>query len=268
MNGHIWLIDQVSPEEQQTVVSVVDVRSVFDRLLPFAESTLSIGAYLAQELENHYKAVADDAYAMPYLQISNTDVTEFLGPTVTDGLYSLKTYMRKVNRLRDVQVQFSVSQDALIVQIYKRTRPTHNIVFDDGRSQLVSRSYSRSSVAKVTAYQFGVGVDYYLDENNNITTDIPLRRAEGQWQVVALEDEADMAERVSDIFSQNSNSHKIEWRSTRAFDLYDNTRIRLDGGLMTSYISYIGISSADNRFHYKSGELATTLTERLKGGKL
>jgi len=268
MDGHIWLIDQVSPEEQQTVVSVVDVRSVFDRLLPFAESTLSIGAYLAQELENHYKAVADDAYAMPYLQISNTDVTEFLGPTVSDGLYSLKTYMRKVNRLRDVQVQFSVSQDALIIQIYKRTRPTHNIVFDDGRSQLVSRSYSRSSVAKVTAYQFGVGVDYYLDENNNITTQIPIRRAEGQWQVVALEDEADMAERISDIFSQNSNSHKIEWRSSRAFDLYDNTRIRLDGGLMTSYISYIGISSADNRFHYKSGELATTLTERLKGGKL
>jgi len=268
MDGHIWLIDQVSPEEQQTVVSVVDVRSAFDRLLPYSESTLSIGNYLAQELENHYKAVGDDAYAMPYLQISNTDVTEFLGPTVTDGLYSLKTYMRKVNRLRDVQVQFLVSQDMLLIQIYKRTRPTHNIVFDDGQSQLVSRSYSRSSVAKVTAYQFGVGVDYYLDENNNITNQIPIRRAEGQWQVVALEDEADMDERVSDIFSQNSNSHKIEWRSTRQFDLYDSTRIRLDGGLMTSYISYIGISSADNRFHYKSGELATTLTERLKGGKL
>ena len=268
MDGHIWLIDQVSPEEQQTVVSVVDVRSVFDRLLPFAESTLSIGAYLAQELENHYKAVADDAYAMPYLQISNTDVTEFLGPTVTDGLYSLKAYMRKVNRLRDVQVQFSVSGDSLLIAIFRRDRPTHNIVFDDGRSQLVSRSYSRSSIAKVTAYQFGVAVDYYLDENNNITTQIPIRRAEGQWQVVALEDEADMTERVSDIFSQNSNSHRIEWRSSRAFDLYDNTRIRLDGGLMTSYISYIGISSSDNRFHYKSGELATTLTERLKGGKL
>jgi len=37
---------------------------------------------------------------------------------------------------------------------------------------------------------------------------------------------------------------------------------------MTSYISYIGFSSSDSRFHYKSGELATTLTERLKGGKV
>lgn len=268
MDGHIWLIDQVSPEEQQTVVNVMDIRCAFDRSLPYAESTLSIGNFLMQELENHYKAVADDAYAMPYLVLSNTDVTEFLAPTVTDGLYSLKTYMRKVNRLRDVQVQFSVSQDTLLVQIFRRDRPSHNIVFDDGRSQLISRSYSRSSVAKVTAYQNGVGVDYYLSADNEISTEQPIFRAEGEWRVVALEEEADMAERVSDLFSQNANSHKIEWRSTREFSLYDNTNIRLDGGLMTSYISYIGISSADNRFHYKSGELATTLTERLKGGKL
>jgi len=37
---------------------------------------------------------------------------------------------------------------------------------------------------------------------------------------------------------------------------------------MSSYISYIGISSDDNRFYYKSGELATTLTERLKGANI
>lgn len=268
MDGHIWLIDQVSPEEQQTVVNVMDVRCAFDRSLPYTESDLSIGNYLAQELENHYKACPDDAYAMPYLQISNTDMTAFLGPTVTDGLYSLKTYMRKINRLRDVVVRFSVSADSLLVFIAHRDRPTHNIVFDDGRSQLISRSYSRSSVAKVTAYQLGVGVDYYLTEDGDITNDVPVRRVDGEWRVVALEETADMAEQVSDIFSQNSNSHKIEWRSTREFSLYDSTKIRLDGGLMTSYISYIGISSSDNRFHYKSGELATTLTERLKGGKV
>ena len=37
---------------------------------------------------------------------------------------------------------------------------------------------------------------------------------------------------------------------------------------MTYYVSYIGISSSDNRFYYKSGELATTLTERLKGANI
>ena len=37
---------------------------------------------------------------------------------------------------------------------------------------------------------------------------------------------------------------------------------------MSSYVSYIGISSSDNRYYYKSGELATTLTERLKGANI
>lgn len=108
MDGRIWLIDQVSPEQQQTTVSVVDVRMAFDRFLPYLESDTSIGSWLAEQLESHYKFVSDSAYAMPYILVSNTDVTPFLGPNVEDGLFSLKTYMRKVNRLRDIQVNFSV----------------------------------------------------------------------------------------------------------------------------------------------------------------
>ena len=83
-----------------------------------------------------------------------------------------------------------------------------------------------------------------------------------------MEETEDLEEKVLDIFSQNSNSHKIEWRSTKTYELYDTVVLRLDGGLMSSYVSYIGISSADARFYYKSGELATTLTERLKGAKV
>ena len=205
---------------------------------------------------------------MPYLLIVNTDVTDYLPPTVEDGLYNLKTYMRKVNRLRDVQVSFSVEQDFLLVRIARRTRPTHNIVFDDGTCQLISRSYNRSSIAKVTAYRGGVGTDYYLSKSSSVTKTEPTDRAEGAWEVLALMEGEDMDGRVQDVFSQNANSHKIEWKSNRKFDLYDTTHIRLDGGLMSSYISYIGISSGDNRFHYKSGELATTLTERLKGARI
>lgn len=268
MDGYIWLIDQVTPEEEQTTVTVVDVRSAFDRKLPYVSQGTTIGSWLAEQMENHYKSVSDTVYAMPYLLIVNTDVTDYLPPTVVDGLYNLRTYMRKVNRLRDVQVMFSVEQDQLLVKISHRTRPTHNIVFDDGRSQLLSRSYSRSSIAKVTAFRNNIGIDYYLSKNGSVSKTEPTERAEGAWEVLALSEGEDMDERVQDVFSQNSNSHKIEWMSSREFDLYDTTYIRLDGGLMSSYISYIGISSGDNRFHYKSGELATTLTERLKGAKI
>jgi len=268
MNGHIWVLEQVTPDQQQTTVTVGDVAGAFDRLLPFVEAAQSIGAFLAQQFTDHYKEVSDAAYRMPYLQITNLDNTEYMGPTVTDGLFNLRTYIRKVNRLRDVQVRFSVDRDYLNILIEPRQRPSHNVIFEDGTSQLISRSYSRSSVAKVTAYQNGVGHTYYLTDEGDVTDTEPLRRAEGKWEVLALDEYADLEERVQDLFSQNSNSHKIEWRSTKEYSLYDTVVLRLDGGLMSSYVSYIGISSDDNRFYYKSGELATTLTERLKGANI
>ena len=268
MDGRIWLIDQVTPDKMQTTVSVTDVAAAFDRLLPFLEEGDSIGAFLADQLRDHYRDISDAAYRMPYLEITNLDNTEYLGPTVTDGLFNLRTYMRKVNRLRNVQVLFSVSQNKLNILIQPRQRPSHNIVFEDGTSQLISRSYSRSSVTKVTAYQYGVGHTFYLSADGDVCTEEPLFRAEGKWEVLALEETEDLQEKVQDIFSQNSNSHKIEWRSTRPYELYDTVVLRLDGGVMSSYVSYIGISSADGRYYYKSGELATTLTERLKGAKL
>lgn len=266
MDGHIWVVDQVTPEDQQTTVTVADVRCAFDRPLFYEGGGSAIGSWLAEQLRSQYKEHPDSDYAMPYLQIHNIDVTEYLAPTVEDGLYNLKTYMRKVNRLRDIQTTFAVSQNTLVVRIFQRERPRHSIVFDDGRCQLISRAYSRASIAKVTAYQDGVGTDYYLAENGDISTTVPLRRAEGAWEVLVIQEGEDMDDRVRDVFSQNSNSHRIEWKSDRLFDLYDNALIRLDGGVMSSYVSYIGISSADNRHHYKSGELATTLTERLRKG--
>lgn len=268
MDGHIWVVEQVAPDQQQTTITVGDVASAFDRLLPFVEAGETIGTFLAQQLTDHYKEVSDANYQMPYLRITNLDNTEYLGPTVTDGLFNLRTYMRKVNRLRDVQVRFSIDRDYLNILIEPRQRPSHKIIFEDGTSQLISRSYSRSSVAKVTAYQNGVGHTYYLTDEGDVTDTEPLHRAEGKWEVLALDEYANLEERVQDLFSQNSNSHKIEWKSPKEYGLYDTVVLRLDGGLMSSYISYIGISSDDNRFYYKSGELATTLTERLKGANI
>ena len=37
------------------------------------------------------------------------------------------------------------------------------------------------------------------------------------------------------------------------------------GEILRSYISYIRKSSEDSRYYYKSGELATTATEKLRG---
>ena len=61
MDGRIWLIDQVTPDEMQTTVAVTDVAGAFDRLLPFDAEGEPIGAYLARQLIDHYRDSSDTA---------------------------------------------------------------------------------------------------------------------------------------------------------------------------------------------------------------
>lgn len=265
MAGHIWLIESVTPEDMQTTVAVVDVLNAFDRMLVYGAAGATVGAFIASGLDANYKTVADSTYAMPYLSIENRDATGFTPPAVTDGLYSMKEYIRAVRRTTDVVTAFSVSGNTLRVIIDSISRPTHNIVFSDGHAQLASRSYCRSAVAKVTTVKNGAVVDWYLAADDSISNTEPPIRAEGEWRTIAIGDNDNTYEKAAQALSQNSASHKIEWWNDREYGLFDTTVLRLDGGVMTSHISYIGISSGDSRFYYKSGELATTLTERLKG---
>ena len=62
MDGHIWLVEQVTPNEMQTTVTVTDIAAAFDRLLPFVEDGDSIGSFLAQQLADHYRNVSDLSY--------------------------------------------------------------------------------------------------------------------------------------------------------------------------------------------------------------
>ena len=49
MDGHIWVIDQVTPSEMQTTVTVTDIAAAFDRLLPYVGEGISIGSFLRQK---------------------------------------------------------------------------------------------------------------------------------------------------------------------------------------------------------------------------
>ena len=53
MDGHIWVIDQVTPDEMQTTITVGDIASAFDRPLPFVSDGNTIGDFLAQQLISH-----------------------------------------------------------------------------------------------------------------------------------------------------------------------------------------------------------------------
>lgn len=269
MDDHIWLIQTLTPGDHTTEVTLVSILAAFSRKLIWDKVSAPTCTRMEQAFHTQYKTVNDAAYRMPYLQIRNMASTDTqLDPDVEDGLWSLKSFIRKAWRLSSVRVSFRFDTQNLYVDIETVQKPSRTIVFGDGHHQLQSQAFSRDSVAKITTLQNNVVVDWYLSTTGQITNSPPANRAEGTWKVMPLMETDNAPAAVADTFSQNTNSHKIEWYSDQPYRLRDSVRILLDGKVLTSYVSYIGISSADSRYYYKSGELATTLTERIKGGTL
>lgn len=58
---------------------------------------------------------------------------------------------------------------------------------------------------------------------------------------------------------------QLEFWSTLNLNVQDNCTFYAYGEILSSYISYKRKSSEDSRYYYKSGELATTATEKLRG---
>jgi hypothetical protein len=76
---------------------------------------------------------------------------------------------------------------------------------------------------------------------------------------------ANVEAKVIEAFAKKKANHKLEFRSTLDLAVQDDCTFLVYGELLQSYISYKRKSSSDDRFYYKSGELATTATEKLRG---
>jgi len=71
--------------------------------------------------------------------------------------------------------------------------------------------------------------------------------------------------KVIETFAKNKTNHKLEFWSTLNLNVQDNCTFYAYGEILRSYVSYKRKSSEDSRYYYKSGELATTATEKLRG---
>lgn len=268
MDGHIWLIDTINMERGEATVAVVPVLNLFDRKLIYTApaSGTTIGAWVKSQIESAYKNQSDAVYALPYLSVENQDSTSFVAPDTDDnGLYVLSDYLDLLHRVYNIRLSFAVSGGVLAVTISRETRKTAQVVFNDGHAQLASETYSRKSAAKITTIQAGTVRQWYLAADGSISNSVPANRAEGSWEVLALKDRDNAAEKVAARFAKNKHSHKVEFYSDRAYELYEDILIRMeDGTVLSSHISYTGASSADRRYYCRSGELAVRLTDILK----
>lgn len=283
IDGQVYSISVVKPQTDRTLLTLVSPLDVFSRLLEFFEQTTTqtVGNFIAQQLNEHWISCTDAAYALPYLVVSNLDTTVFSPPELDkDGCYKLADYARLMRRSYRTTMRFSDAGDSLVCLIDTPPVEDHNVSFDDGHSQLQSLDYSSSGTAKLTVLcdvdtgekddagepiLFRQRSTWYLAEDGTVSQTIPARRASGTWSTISVNKPEDVETKVIETFAKNKSSHKLEFWSTLDLSVQDNCTFFAYGEILRSYISYKRKSSEDSRYYYKSGELATTATEKLRG---
>jgi len=264
-DNFIGIIQTVTPGEEDTTDIVCgSILQAFKRKLVYPSPGTYIEAFIKSEMTNHYKSVSDTEYDMPYLSIMSTDAISFIAPDVTDGMYSLKSYIAKVRRVKNIFVTFTISGNILNVNITEATPTIYNIIMADGKHELITRTLAESSIAKITSLQSLTTKYWYLQTDGSITNSPPSPRLTGAWIGLPIEATLTDSEVVANEFAKNSKSHKIEFRSMEKYDFYGTVNLRIKETVLTSYISSIRIDDEDARYLYKTGELQVTFTDKQK----
>lgn len=283
VDGQVFRISSVKPEDYQAVLTLEHPLDVFSRPLELETqpNSQTVGGFIAGQLRQHWAACDDPVYAVPYLSVSESGTIPFVPPELdSSGCFLLPEYARLMRKVYRVAVSFSDSFGHLICMVSAQAPDFRQISFEDGRSQLQSVAYASSGLAKITAlHDVDTGeknangnavllrdrTNWYLAEDGEISQLIPARRAPGGWGSVHVTGTADVLTKVAETFAKNKANHKLEFWSVLDLPVQTDCNFFVYGQQLRSYISYKRKSSTDNRFYYKSGELATTATEKLKG---
>lgn len=284
VDGLCYLITNVKPQTDRTMLTLMSCLDAFDRPLELedGQSASSIGAFIADTLQRQWVESADPVYAMPYLVVTNLDTTAFAPPELnSSGLFALPDYCRLMRKSYRVNVRFTDGGNTLACIISKSQVTARQISFEDGHSQLQSVDYSSSGTAKLTViYDRDTGerdenndpivvrerTIWYLSDTGGVSQTVPPRRAAGAWNTIAVKGKnVDVQAKAIETFAKNKSNHKLEFWSDRELEVQDDCTFQVYGEALHSYISYKRKSSTDKRFYYKSGELATTATEKLRG---
>ena len=283
VDGGVFSISNVKPQNDRTLLTLVSPLDVFSRMfeLEAQPDGQTIGGFIADQLRRGWVEEADPVYAVPYLSIINTDPTAFRPPELDgSGCFKLPDYCRLMRKSYRTLTRFADSGNTLVCTISRPPVVARNVSFEDSRSKLQSVDFSSSGTAKLTVLR---DVDtgekdangeaiivrerytWYLAVNGSVSQTIPARRASGTWGTLVIKGKDDMEAKVVEAFAKNKANHKIEFWSSRDLSVQDDCTFQVYGDTLRSYISYKRKTSEDSRWYYKSGELATTASEKLRG---
>lgn len=284
-------IDTVTPDKGVTKFSLQRADSIFNRQLVYVENgDTTIGGFIERIVTAEWINQTDGAFATPYLVVNNLDDTPFIAPKPDEnGIYNFLAYIQAARQNYNISTQFAVDRNHLIMTIRRDQSKTHPLVLGDGHTQLASSSFAASNVTKITVIQpvkiepeeteepeeseesdeeqedqFKITqTEWYLSKDGIASTTVPANRADGDWITIVLGENDDQAEKVQEEFSKNGESHKVEIYSDTNMAVNDRFRIRLNGELFDGTIIRKSRRMGDSRVLYTSGELITTIQERV-----
>lgn len=286
----LFLITQVSPGQGFTDFALSDPAEIFTRPRPYTapEPGVSLGQFLLRELAAGWRDCEDDVYAMPYLRLSTSDETPFVPPTLdANGWYVMTDYLRSVRREYGIELVWTAEPEELGLQIRRRNPAEHTFLAGDGHTFLRANTYSRTATAKVTTVQPRdtgqvdengekifqvVSTDWFLAADGTVSSVEPLSRAFGEWQVITVAagktpEEGDLAaqEAAQAAFAKNGETHKVEFWTDFRPRAGDRFRLRLpSGAVFTGDVAAVSRSRGDRRWLIQAGNLATTLTDKVR----
>lgn len=272
---HIYVISEEAPSKGINQLTLSDPSTIFDRSLPWPNKpTLNYGDFIADQVTSQYINCSDPDYAIGYLDIVNTDHTPFTAPELDDTkLYVLSDIIADAQE-RGVKIEYTIANKRLLMTISTREEVTHKVFFNEDQTELSTETYSNDITAKVTVMQKVEDTDpqeytettWYLSTDGNLSATIPTNRAQGKWVYTTAEADEEPLSVAESIIADNVDSHKIEFYSDREYHLWDAVKLRLANTVFDSHIVAITQKHNDNRFLYRCGALATTLTEKVNRG--
>lgn len=294
LNGIPMRIEVVTPGVGLTRFTLSAAEEIFNRQLiadldetgtiPTWNDT-TIGGFIKRIIERDWVNQEDERYATSYIAVTNLDNTPFVAPELDDnGIWNLLAYIRWARINYNISLSWAVERNGLRVTINREPVTVHPLILGDGHTQLASSSFASQRIAKVTVIQphevepeeeeeededaepvFEMtSTDWFLCADGTVTDDPDAtNRVDGEWITIVVGDGDDQSEKVQEEFAANGESHKVELYTDVQMSVGDRFRVKLNGELFEGTVVRRFIKRGDRRVLYTSGELITTIQERV-----
>ena len=278
-DGYLGIIVEIDDTEKDMLtLTCHDIVTLFRRdLLPTTDSSATgIEGFIRRQIMQNYVNVADTVYRLPFINVSTITTTPSdVTPTIEDGVWNIKSFIAKVRRTYGVFTDVAMAgKNTLNITIQKMEPPKHNIDLSTSGFEVLEEATNIESIGKITAFAEDTGktTNWYLLQDGTITQAYTAsNRVDGRWATLIVDEAINVEQEVRNRFAENSYSHIIEFATHKQYGFYDGCVLRTrKGKVLQSYISAVRKKSDDDRIIYKTGELRTTLDQKLNlifGGK-